>query len=148
MTTTDMYEHAATITDAFAQRLLEAAVQYATSVQQRSVISIVDASGELKAFRRMDGSPRLAVRISQDKAYTAAAFGMPTDQWHDFIKDDPPLRDGIVHTPRLIVFGGGYPITVDQHVIGGIGVSGGHYTDDMGVAQAALALIDRIPQTT
>lgn len=136
-----MYERVATITDRFAHDMIQAAVAKADSCGQRSAICIVDAAGELKAFRRMDGAAKLAVQISQDKAYTAVAFGMPTHAWHDFIKDDPPLRDGIVHTARLVVFGGGYPITVDGEIIGGIGVSGGHYSQDMEVAQAAIELI-------
>ena len=45
---------------------------------------------------------------------------------------------GIVHTPRLVVFGGGYPIKVDGQVVGGIGVSGGHYSEDQQVAETAL----------
>ena len=139
--TVQMYEQRATITDAFAQQLLETAVARAHAMGQHSAITIVDAAGELKAFRRMDGAAKLAVQISQDKAYTAVAFGMPTHMWHDFIKDDPPLRDGIVHTPRLIVFGGGFPITVDGETIGGIGVSGGHYSQDMEVAEAAIGLV-------
>ncbi len=139
--TVQMYEQRATITDAFAQQLLETAVAQAHAMGQHSAIAIVDAAGELKAFRRMDGAAKLAVQISQDKAYTAVAFGMPTHMWHDFIKDDPPLRDGIVHTPRLIVFGGGFPITVDGETIGGIGVSGGHYSQDMEVAEAAIGLV-------
>jgi uncharacterized protein GlcG (DUF336 family) len=141
MTTAQRYERQATITDAFAQQLLDIAVAKANSSGQRSAICIVDAAGELKAFRRMDGAAKLAVQISQDKAYTAVAFAMPTHAWHDFIKNDPPLLDGIVHTPRLVVFGGGYPITVDGEIIGGIGVSGGHYTDDMEVAEAAIESI-------
>ena len=39
----------------------------------------------------------------------------------------------------MVVFGGGYPIKVDGKVVGGIGVSGGHYSHDMQVAEAALA---------
>jgi hypothetical protein len=30
---------------------------------------------------------------------------MSTDAWHDFIKEDEPLRLGIVHTNRLVTFG-------------------------------------------
>jgi uncharacterized protein GlcG (DUF336 family) len=86
----------------------------------------------------MDGAPLLSVEIAQNKAYTAAAFGLATHAWFDFIKGDEPLRLGIVHTERLVTFGGGFPIVVDGEVIGAIGVSGGHYTDDMKVAQAAL----------
>jgi uncharacterized protein GlcG (DUF336 family) len=80
--------------------------------------------------------------VAQDKAYTAAGFGLPTDAWHDFIKDDPPLASGApTGIDRLVVFGGGYPLKVDDQLIGGIGVSGGHYTQDMEVAQAALAIL-------
>jgi len=105
------------------------------------VISIVDESGTLKAFRRMDGAALLSVDIATNKAYTAVSFGMPTHGWFDFIKNDPPLLHGIVHTPRLVVYGGGYPISEQDQVIGGIGLSGGHYDQDMVVAEAALAAL-------
>ncbi|MDQ3947387.1 MAG: hypothetical protein M3357_19955 [Actinomycetota bacterium] len=32
-----------------------------------------------------------AAEVAQDKACTAVGFGLPTDGWYDFIKDDPPL---------------------------------------------------------
>ena len=93
------------------------------------VIAIVDDGGVLKAFSRMDGAALLSVQVAQDKAYTAVGFGMPTHGWHDFIKDDPPLADGApTGIDRLVIFGGGYPITVDGQVVGAIGVSGGHYS--------------------
>ena len=127
-----------TITSAFAQELLAAAEKQAMADGKPMVIAIVDREGTLKAFSRMDGAPLLSVEIAQNKAYTAAAFGLATHAWFDFIKGDEPLRLGIVHTERLVTFGGGFPIVVDGEVIGAIGVSGGHYTDDMKVAQAAL----------
>lgn len=37
------------------------------------------------------------------------------------------------------MFGDGCPIELGGKIIGGIGVSGGHYTHDMEVAQAGLA---------
>ena len=42
---------------------------------------------------------------------------------------------------RLVIFGGGFPITLGGKVVGAIGVSGGHYTQDMEVAQAGLAVL-------
>ncbi len=89
----------------------------------------------------MDGAPLLSVEIAQNKANTAAAFGISTDAWHEFIKEDEPLRHGIVHTDRLVIFGGGYPITVEGDLIGGIGASGGHYSHDMQVAGGALEAV-------
>ena len=121
--------------------MLEAAIAKANEINVPAVIAVVDASGQLKALQRMDGAPILSIQIAQDKAYTAVAFGIATHQWFDFIKDDPPLLHGIVKTSRLIVFGGGYPITIDDQTVGGIGVSGGHYSEDMQIAEAALAAL-------
>jgi hypothetical protein len=64
-----------------------------------------------------------------------------THAWFDFIKNDPPLLHGITHTPRLVVFGGGFPIHLEGEIVGAIGLSGGHYTQDMECARAALAAI-------
>ncbi|HEY6540782.1 MAG TPA: heme-binding protein [Ktedonobacteraceae bacterium] len=131
----------ASITLEAAQRMIAGAEAKAREMGHPMCIAIVDSDGTLKAYSRMDGAPLLSVSISQDKAYTAISFGMATHEWHEFIKDDPPLRDGIVKTDRLIVFGGGYPISVNEQVIGGIGVSGGHYSQDMEVAKAGLAAL-------
>ncbi|HYK85032.1 MAG TPA: heme-binding protein [Ktedonobacteraceae bacterium] len=124
------------------QRLIAAAEAKAQAMGKPMCIAVVDSDGTLKAFSRMDGAPLLSVQIAQDKAYTAISFGgLATHEWFEFIKNDAPLLHGIIKTDRLIVFGGGYPIKADGEIIGGIGVSGGHYTEDMEVAQAALAAL-------
>jgi uncharacterized protein GlcG (DUF336 family) len=128
------------ITADLAHRVVEGAEAKAHEMGHPFVIAVVDESGVLKAFSRMDGAALLSVQVAQDKAYTAVGFGLPTDAWYDFIKDDPPLATGApAAIDRLVVFGGGYPIKSGDAVIGGIGVSGGHYTQDMDVAQAGLA---------
>ncbi len=129
----------ASITIEAAQRMIASAEAKAREMGRPMCIAIVDGDGTLKAYSRMDGAPLLSVQLCQDKAYTAISFGMATHEWHEFVKNDPPLRDGIIKTDRLIVFGGGFPIMADGQMIGGIGVSGGHYTHDMEVAQAGLA---------
>ena len=58
----------------------------------------------------------------------------------------PPARSGhtTIYDPvrrRLIVFGGGFPIEIDGAVVGAVGVSGGHYKQDMEVAEAGLAAL-------
>lgn len=131
----------ASITAEAAEIVLKGAAAKAAAMGVPMVIAIADESGVLKAFNRMDGAPLLSVDLAKDKAYTAAAYGIATHVWYDFIKDDPPLLHGIVKTPRLIVFGGGYPIEVDGAVVGAIGVSGGHYKQDQEVAEAGLAAL-------
>jgi len=129
------------ITSAAAALVIRAAEAKAARIGVPMVIAVTDESGVLKAFSRMDGAPLLSVDLAKDKAYTAAAYGIATHAWHDFIKSDPPLLHGIVKTPRLIVFGGGYPIEVEGAVVGAIGVSGGHYEQDMEVAKAGLSAL-------
>jgi len=127
------------ITGEAAERIIKAAEAKAQEMGKPMSIAVCAEDGVLKAFRRMDGAALLSVQIAQDKAYTAISFGgMATHEWFDFIKNDPPLLHGIVKTDRLTVFGGGYAIKTEAGIIGGIGVSGGHYTDDMKVAQAGL----------
>jgi uncharacterized protein GlcG (DUF336 family) len=134
-----------TISSEAARVALDAAEAKSREMGVAMAIAVVDESGTLKAFSRMDGAPLLSVEIAQDKAYTAVAFGLPSHQWFDFIKEDPPLLHGITKVPRLIVFGGGYPITHEGQIVGGIGVSGGHYSQDMQVAEAGLAAVQGTP---
>ncbi len=124
-----------------AEKASNAAAKKAAELKLKMCIAVSDENGDLKAFHRMDGAPKLSIQISQDKAFTAASFSMATHSWYDFIKNDPPLLHGITHTPRLIIFGGGFPIVVKGEVIGAIGVSGGHYNQDMECARAGLAAI-------
>lgn len=130
------------ITTELAKTMIDAAEKKAHEMGHPFVIAIVDESGVLKALSRMDGAALLSIQVAQDKAYTAVGFGMPTDMWHDFVKDDAPLAMGAATgIDRLIVFGGGYPIKIGDAIVGAIGVSGGHYSQDMDVAQAGLAAV-------
>jgi uncharacterized protein GlcG (DUF336 family) len=131
-----------TITAECAGRLVQAAAEAATAAGVPMCIAITCPSGNLLQFLRMDGAPLLSIDIAINKAYTAVGFGMASHVWHEFIKNDPPLLYGIVHTPRLVTFGGGFPIKDGAAIIGGIGLSGGHYHQDMDVAKKALAALD------
>ncbi|MBD8014623.1 GlcG/HbpS family heme-binding protein [Planococcus wigleyi] len=125
-------------------KLLEAAVEKGKELGMPFSISIVDRVGNLKAFSAMDNAPVLSLDIAQNKAFSAATYNRATHEWYDRLKDDPPLLHGLVHTERLVIFGGGYPIKIDGELIGGIGVSGGHYTHDMQVCEAALEVLEQL----
>ena len=84
-----------------AKKMIAAAEAKAEEMKRPMVISICDEGGNLKAFSRMDGAPLLSVQLANDKAWTSVSFGVSTDKWFEFIKDDPPLLHGIVNTPRL-----------------------------------------------
>jgi uncharacterized protein GlcG (DUF336 family) len=120
-----------------AQKMAAAAVAKATALGVPQVVAVLDESGLLKAFCRMDGAALVSIEVAQNKAYTAL-FGMPSQDFYNFIKDDPALLAGVPHIPRIAIFGGGLPIKVGDRVVGGIGVSGGTVEQDVACAQAGL----------
>lgn len=102
-------------------------------------IAVVDESGNLIAFERMDGSKVTSITIAQDKAFTAAGAKKAT---HEYNAANVPgnLVFGI-HTEvggRVSSVGGGLPILIDGEVVGGIGVSAGSPQQDMAVAQGGI----------
>jgi uncharacterized protein GlcG (DUF336 family) len=128
------------IRSAAATRILTHAEQTATALGVAVVIAVTDEAGVIKGLCRMDGAPLISIDIAQDKAYTAASFGVPTHEWHDRIKDEPALLHGLLKAPRFTILGGGVPIVQDGALIGGLGVSGGSAEQDLRIAQAALDL--------
>ena len=125
-----------------AQRVVEAAISAARSHGIAACIAVSDPSGEPIVTVRMDGAPRLSAEIARNKAYSVASFnGLPTHVWWPVIADDPALVHGITHTPRLVIFGGGAPIRIDDALVGAVGVSGGSTDQDRAIAEAAAQVV-------
>lgn len=107
-------------------------------------IAITDESGNLIAFRRMDGGKTSSVGVAQDKAFTAAAARKATHEYNEVCVPGN-LAFGI-HTSmggRLCVVGGGLPVIVDGEVVGGIGLSSGTPQQDMQCAKSGLDHFER-----
>lgn len=132
-----------TLTLEFAQELTRIACDKADELGIRVCVTVVDSSGVLTAFARMDGAPLVAEGASQKKARTAVGFGLKTgEQWHTFIKDDPILSSGVQALDDFILLGGGSTVVVDDEIVGAIGVAGGHYKQDEACVEEALQKAD------
>jgi uncharacterized protein GlcG (DUF336 family) len=94
----------------------------------------------------MDGAPILCIEMALNKAYTAL-FGVSTQDFFNFIRQDPSLLAGIPTLRRVAAWGGGFPIKVNGEVVGAIGLSGAPTVqNDADCAKAALALVpDAVP---
>ncbi len=137
-----------TLSYAGARVALDAALAKAAELGVAVNVSVCDTGGNQIAFARMDGAALLSAGIAQDKAYTVVAFlGIPTDRWFGMIEGAPALREGIVHRDRLVIFGGGVPISVGSAegdagaVVGAVGVSGGTAEQDVEIATAGAAAL-------
>jgi uncharacterized protein GlcG (DUF336 family) len=130
------------ISEELAFQMIQAAEAKAKEIGMGICTTVVDESGVMKAFGRMDGAPLIAVDVSRQKAVTAVGFGMPTGKpWYDFVKDDPILSAGVHDINDFTLLGGGSPIQIEGAIVGAVGVSGGHYEQDEACTNAALALL-------
>jgi len=87
-------------------------------------IVVVDDGGNVKAMRRMDGAPLVSIQTAHNKAYAAAAIGMPVDDFFEAIKDDAAVVASFATRPGLALIAGGVPLLDGSVVIGGLGVAG------------------------
>jgi uncharacterized protein GlcG (DUF336 family) len=120
---------------------IEAVIAKAVMLGLNISVAVTDSDGSVKASARMDNASSLTAEIAANKAFTSASLGMPTHEVFEFVKNEPPLLHGFSQYPRILVFGGGYPLKEGSEIIGGIGVSGGHYRQDMECAIAGLEAI-------
>ena len=126
-----------TLTHAGALAVLEAAVAKAIEMQVPQCIAVVDAGGNLLAFVRMDGAKVLSQHTATTKAVTAATTRVATGN----APDDHVLKLALASGGRVTNLKGGLPITVDGHVVGGIGVGSGTGDQDVAVAEAGIAAL-------
>lgn len=123
----------------YADRLIDDCEKKANEIKVPVIISVVDESGVLCAFKRLPNSTLISVEVSQSKAYTAAALKSPTNMLYDKVQPGGEFFGlGNCSDGKIITFGGGFPIFENGELIGAIGVSGGTADEDMSIARYAL----------
>ncbi len=105
-------------------------------------MAMVDASGNLEAFAKMDGARVFTRRHAVRKAYTAAILGLDTVV-HDQRMEHIHHRVSEQGDPMITYEQGGVVIIVDGGILGGIGVGGivGLNADDK-LARVGLAAMN------
>src|SRR4051794_27806640 len=124
-----------------ANALIQAGIEEARRQDLALAFAVVDAGGHLLALQRMDGAPWIAPEVAIGKAWTAAAYGLPSAAQGEKMKELHAFSASISaatggrYTPQI----GGLPITdAGGAVIGAIGASGGTGQQDEDVVRAAI----------
>lgn len=121
-----------------AQAAIAAALVEARKQQLNVSIAVVDASGYLVAFHRMDAAPFVSVELASGKARTAALFRRPSKAAEEL---------ATTRTPFIAIEGlkgsieGGVPVVVNGEVVGAVGVSGATSAQDASVAAAGSSAV-------
>ncbi|MGZ4271926.1 MAG: GlcG/HbpS family heme-binding protein [Solirubrobacteraceae bacterium] len=123
-----------------AQRLIAAAVADAEAQGFRLSFVVVDAAGHPVATARMDGAPFVTPEIAHGKAWTAAAFRLPSAARGEQAKELVAFSSAISaathgrYTPQI----GALPIEIDGEHAGAMGASGAQGHEDEAVVRAAI----------
>ncbi|SFM40188.1 Uncharacterized conserved protein GlcG, DUF336 family [Paenibacillus sp. 1_12] len=135
------------ITLEVAKVLIHAAELRARDLGIAEVIAIVDDGGNFVASHRMDHAWLASVDIAHNKAWTAVALKMPTASLAPLAVPSGELY-GINTTNhgRLVVFGGGIPLSFEGRIVGAVGASGSTVANDIEVAKAAVRAFETYPK--
>lgn len=94
-----------------ARRVIAAGEQYAIAIGQPMNVAVVDAGGNLVAHARMDGTWIGSVDVAINKAFTARAFGITTqDLRSNFQPGEQFYGIQASNHGRVMIFGGGIPL--------------------------------------
>jgi glc operon protein GlcG len=121
-----------------AKAVAEAAAAEAKKHNWKMAIAIVEPTGDLIYFMKMEGTQYASIKIAQGKARAAATFRRPTQVFFDQMETGHPYvstLDGVVASP------GGFPLIENGKVIGAIGMSGGAGSQDAVAAKAGADTI-------
>ena len=129
-----------------ARLMADAALQQSHRLAIPETVCIADEGGHPIITIRADGARITGPQIAQNKAFTAAGHKRST---HLFNRppNGPALPGNEAYgiqlsfEGRFTAFVGGFPIVVDDQVVGGIGISGGNGEQDTACALAALAAL-------
>ncbi len=123
------------ISQAGARQVIEAAEQAAEKLHAPCAIAVVDRSGILVAFLKMDGvrdgSPDLAI----GKARTSALLQRPSVETETAVNEGRPA----FITSGLMTLRGGMPLLSGKDVVGAVGVASLNKDSDVAIAEAAAA---------
>ena len=120
-----------------AKKVAAPAVAEARKNQWTMAVAIVDISGDLVYFERMDDTQVGSVDVAIDKARSAARFRRPTKVFQDTVAAG---GEGIrmLGLKGAVPVEGGIPLVVGGKIVGAIGCSGGTSAQDGQCAQAGV----------
>ncbi len=117
-----------------AKVLLQAAIAKAEAMGVPQCVAVVDRSGNLMVFERMEGAKLHSQFSAIQKAYTAVSAKAATGQ----LPTNLALGIALATDNRFTTIVGGLPIEMEGEVIGAIGIGSGTDEEDIEVAEAAI----------
>lgn len=126
------------LTLAEAKKIAAAAEAEAARNGWNVVIAILDDGGNVIYLQRMDGTQVGSVRVAIEKGLTAVLFKRPSKAFEEAVVGG---RAVMMTMPGATPIEGGLPLVHDGQVVGAIGVSGVHSSEDGIIAKAGADVV-------
>ncbi|MGD0956919.1 MAG: heme-binding protein [Candidatus Acidiferrales bacterium] len=128
-----------------ARAVLAAARRRAAEIRVPMNVAVVDDGGHLLVFERMDGAKPSSIAIAMVKAQAAAMRRAPTGpaMAGDQVNLTVVLGLALAASSHQTPIRGGMPLIVDSQVVGAVGASAGTEDQDLDVARAGAAAIEK-----
>jgi glc operon protein GlcG len=103
-------------------------------------VAIVDPSGNLVYYEKMDNTQLGSANVAIDKARSAALFKRPTKAFQDALAaGGDSVR--LLRLQGVVPVEGGIPLVMDGKIVGAIGVSGATSAQDAQCAKAGAEAV-------
>ena len=130
------------ITADVAKKLAAPAIAEAKKNNWTMAVAIVDPSGDLVYFEKMDDTQVGSTQIAVDKARSAARFKRPTKTFQDGLAaGGAGLR--LLALKGAVPVEGGIPLVQGGKIVGAIGCSGGTGSQDEVVCKAGASAVNK-----
>jgi len=117
-----------------------AAIAEAQKNKWNMAVAIVDPSGNLVYYEKMDGTQLASAKVAINKARSAALYKRPTKALQDALAaGGDGLR--ILGLEGAVPVEGGVPLVMDGKIVGAIGLSGAKSSEDAQCAQAGASTL-------
>lgn len=120
-----------------AKKIAAVALAEARKNNWNMAVAVVDPSGTLVYYEKMDNTQTGSADIAIEKAKTAALFKRPSKVFQDAVTGGGAGLRALA-VPGVVPVEGGIPLILDDKIVGAIGVSGDSSDHDALCAQAGV----------
>lgn len=132
------------LSDSLCDRLCAAAREKSKELGVDISFAIADRHGLPRAFRRYGDALVLSITLVPGKAYTAAVTQCRTKDVAAAAAEGAPLTGIQSADPRITLVAGGYPLFVEDQIVGAIGVGGGTEAQDCEIAEYVVNVFEEL----
>lgn len=132
-----------------ARVIIDAATAVVRAENGRAAIAVVDFNGNLISFDSMDGTSGFWVKFAIGKAMGAAALQQSTAESAEQLQTNPARFHSALSMMggEIILIPGGFPLIVNNVIVGAIGSAGHRGDGDVRAVKAGIAAWEKFRQS-